>query len=70
MTPELIELSKPLETYYCGMKTLHEETGNRICLDCKQHWYRGEQYTRKQWDDLMRMAVKAIEHSEVLKDMP
>lgn len=55
---------------HTNIKTLHEQTGNRICLDCKRHWYRGNQYTRKQWDDLMVMAVKkaieqSIEQSEV-----
>lgn len=33
-----------------NMKTLHEPTGNSICLDCKQHWYRGKEYTKKEWD--------------------
>lgn len=46
-----------------NIKTLHEETGNRICMACMRHWYMGNQYTRKQWDDLMQMAVKSIEQS-------
>jgi hypothetical protein len=33
-----------------NMKVLHEPTGNRICLDCKQHWHKGKEYTRKEWD--------------------
>lgn len=33
-----------------NMKSLHENTGNSICLDCKQHWYMGKEYTRKEWD--------------------
>ena len=38
-----------------NIKTLHEETGNRICLDCKKHWYIGKEYTRKEWDALMEI---------------
>jgi hypothetical protein len=32
------------------MKVLHESTGNSVCIDCKQHWYFGKEYTRKEWD--------------------
>ena len=33
-----------------NMKVLHESTGNSVCIDCKQHWYFGKEYTRKEWD--------------------
>jgi len=33
-----------------NMKTLHEPTGNSVCIDCKQHWYLGKEYTRREWD--------------------
>lgn len=35
---------------HTNIKTLHEETGNRICLNCYQHWYNGKEYRRKEWD--------------------
>lgn len=33
-----------------NMKALHEPTGNNVCIDCKQHWYLGKEYTRREWD--------------------
>lgn len=40
-----------------NMKTLHEQTDNCICLDCKRHWFLGKEYTRKEWDELMECAA-------------
>lgn len=32
------------------VKTLHEPTGNKVCLCCGHHWYEGVAYTRREWD--------------------